>query len=171
MTSEEIQLLADAVKIGFPVVGTIVGTLIGGISTYLITRLSHRHDASKELTKRRFELLIQTANDVTEFENLVGSYATEVSNKVQGLAGALNFEEARANIYTKNQPLRRARMSLKVLGLKEAEANLEKYVELTREVIRYGPNLSKQRASELAKQIVIGPVEFYESLAKEISLS
>ncbi|MYM36590.1 hypothetical protein GTP38_19865 [Duganella sp. FT94W] len=171
MPPEEIQLLTDAVKIGFPVVGTIVGTLIGGVSTYFITRINHRHDASKELAKRRFELLIQTANDVTEFENLVGRYATEVSNKIQGLAGALDFEEARKDIYTKNQPLRRARMSLKVLGLKEAEANLEKYVEVTREVIRHGPNLSKERASELAKQIVIGPIEFYESLAKEISLT
>ncbi|WP_374362814.1 hypothetical protein [Pseudoduganella danionis] len=148
-----------------------MGTLIGGVSTYFITRINHRHDASKELAKRRFELMIQTANDVTEFENLVGRYATELSNKIQGLAGALDFEEARKNIYTKNQPLRRARMSLKVLGLKEAEANLEKYVEVTREVIRYGPNLSKERASELAKQIVIGPIEFYESLAKEISLT
>lgn len=171
MPPEEIQLLTDAVKIGFPVIGTIVGTLIGGVSTYFITRINHRHDASKELVKRRFELLIQTANDVTEFENLVGRYVTEVSNKIQGLAGALDFEEARKDIYTKNQPLRRARMSLKVLGLKEAEANLEKYVEVTREVIRYGPNLSKERASELAKQIVIGPREFYESLAKEISLT
>lgn len=171
MPPEEIQLLTDAVKIGFPVIGTIVGTLIGGVSTYFITRINHRHDASKELAKRRFELMIQTANDVTEFENLVGRYATELSNKIQGLAGALDFEEARKNIYTKNQPLRRARMSLKVLGLKEAEANLEKYVEVTREVIRYGPNLSKERASELAKQIVIGPIEFYESLAKEISLT
>lgn len=171
MTPEEIQLLADTVKIGFPVIGTIAGTLIGGISTYVITKLTHRHDAKKELTKRRFEMLIQTANDVTEFEHLIGSYATEVSNKVQGLPGALNFDEARSNIFTKNQPLRRARMALKVLGLKEAEANLEKYVELTREVIRYGPNLSKERASELTKQIVIGPVEFYESLAKEIALT
>lgn len=171
MTSEEIQLLADAVKIGVPVVGTIAGTLIGGISTYLITRLTHRHDVSKELAKRRFELLIQTANDVTEFENLVGGYATEVSNKVQGFAGVLNFEKARENIFTKHQSLRRARMSLKVLGLKEAEENLEKYVELTREVIRHGTNLSKERASELSKKIVIGPTEFYESLAKEISLS
>ncbi|MBS1197461.1 MAG: hypothetical protein H6R18_1246 [Proteobacteria bacterium] len=171
MTPDEIQLLADTVKIGFPVIGTIAGTLIGGISTYVITKLTHRHDAKKELTKRRFEMLIQTANDVTEFEHLIGSYATEVSNKVHGLAGALNFEEARSNIYTKNQPLRRARMALKVLSLKEAETNLENYIELTREVIRHGPNLSKERASELAKQIVIGPVEFYESLAKEIALN
>ena len=59
----------------------------------MITKLTHRHDAKKELTKRRFEMLIQTANDVTEFEHLIGSYATEVSNKVPRITGALNFDE------------------------------------------------------------------------------
>jgi hypothetical protein len=69
---------------------------------------------------------MQTANDVAEFEYLIGSYVSEVSNKVQGLKGALNFEEVRANLYTKNQPIRRARMALKILGLKDAEIKLEK---------------------------------------------
>jgi hypothetical protein len=170
MNQLEIQLLADAVKIGVPVFGTIAGTLIGGITTYWVTKLSHRQDDKKELSKRRFELLMQTANDVTEFEQLIGSYASAVSNKVQNLEGAIDFEEARLNAMTKHHPLRRARMSLKVLGLKEAELNLEKYLELTREVIRFGPNLSKDRAKELAKLIVIGPVDFYESLANEVSL-
>ncbi|KGM38647.1 hypothetical protein JY96_21605 [Aquabacterium sp. NJ1] len=171
MTEEETRLLSDAVKIGFPVIGTIAGALIGGMSTYLLTKLSHRNDAKKELAKRRFDLLMQTANDVTEFEHMIGTYATEVSNKVQGLKGAVDFDEAKSNIYKKNHPLRRARMALKLLGLKEAEASLEDYVELTRELIRHGPNLSKERASELAKLIVVGPVKFYESLAKEVAIS
>jgi hypothetical protein len=170
MNQLEIQLLADAVKIGIPVFGTIAGTLIGGISTYWVTKLSHSQDDKKELSKRRFELLMQTANDVTEFEQVIGTYASAVSNKVQELKGGIDFEEARLNILTKHHPLRRARMSLKVLGLKEAELNLEKYLELTREVIRIGPNLAKDRAKELAKLIAVGPVDFYESLAKEVSL-
>ncbi|MBC3832196.1 hypothetical protein H8K33_11790 [Undibacterium amnicola] len=170
MTPAETQLLSDAVKIGFPVLGTIAGTIIGGVSTYLLSKLGHKHDSKKELSKRRFDLLMQTANDVTEFEHLIGTYATEVSNKVQGLKGAVDFEEAKSNIYKNNQPLRRARMALKVLGLKEAEISLEKYIEITRELIRFGPNLSKERASELAKKIVLGPVEFYEALSKELSI-
>jgi hypothetical protein len=170
MNQLEIQLLADAVKIGIPVFGTIAGTLIGGISTYWVTKLSHRQDDKKELSKRRFELLMQTANDVTEFEQVTVSYVSAVNNKVHGLIGAIDYDEARLNALTKNQPLRRARMSLKVLGLKEAELNLEKYLELTREVIRLGSNLSKDRAKELAKLIVIGPVDFYEALAKEVSI-
>ena len=170
MTPQEVQVVADAVKIGFPVFGTIAGALIGGVSTFLLTRLGQRNDAQKEFSKRRFELLIQTANDVAEFEHLIRTYASAVSNKIQGLKDGIDFEEARVGITTKNQPLRRARMSLKLLGLNEASSDLEAYIELTREVVRYGPNLARDRASELAKVIAVGPVQFYESLGREIAL-
>lgn len=170
MTPQEVQLFADAVKIGFPVIGTIAGTIIGGVSTYALAKLGHRYDSQKELTKRRFELLMQAANDVTEFEHLIGSYATAVSNKVQGLKSALDYDAAKANILNNNQPIRRARMTLKILDLPEAEAKLEQYIELTREVMKSGTSLSKERASELTKAIVIGPVEFYKALAREMAL-
>lgn len=170
VNSQELQLLTDAVKIGFPVIGTVAGALIGGVTTYLLTRLGHKHDSRKELAKRRYELLMQTANDVTEFEHVVGTYATIVSNKVQGFKGALDFEEVKASVYNKNQPIRRARMALKVLGLAEAESQLEKYLDLTREMVRFGSNLPKERASELTKLIVRGPVEFYDALAKAMEL-
>lgn len=136
MTPQEVQLLADAVKIGFPVIGTVAGTIIGGVSAYALAKLGHRYDSQKELTKRRFELLMQAANDVTEFEHLVGSYTAAVSNKVQGLKSALDYEATKANILNNNQPIRRARMTLKVLGLTEAEAKLEQYIRLTREILR-----------------------------------
>lgn len=170
MTPQEVQLLADAVKIGFPVIGTIAGTVIGGVSTYVLAKLGHRYDSRKELTKRRFELLMQAANDVTEFEHLIGSYATAVSNKVQGLKSVLDYDAAKANILNNNQPIRRARMTLKILDLPEAEAKLEQYIELTREVMKFGASLSKERSSELARVIVVGPVDFYKALAKEVAL-
>jgi hypothetical protein len=113
---------------------------------------------------------MQVANDVTEFEHLVGSYTTAVSNKVQGLKSALDYEATKANILNNNQPIRRARMTLKVLGLTEAEAKLEQYIRLTREILRQDTSLTKERISELGKVIVIGPVEFYEALSKEIAL-
>ena len=62
-------------------------------------------------------------------------------------------------------------MTLKILGLKEAEAHLEEYVELTREVISKGPYLEMPRVSELAKIITKGPVKFYSALASEFPKS
>jgi hypothetical protein len=170
MNPQEAELLSDGMKIGFPIIGALGGAFVGSLSAYFLAKGSQKHDVTKELSKRRFELLMEIARDVAEFEHLLGSYAVEVSNKVQGLKGALDFDEARTNVYTKNQPLRRARMNLKILGLSEAEAHLEAYVELTREAIRFNVTLSKKRASELAALIVVGPVKFYEALGKEISL-
>ena len=170
MTNEEVQLLSDAIKIGFPVLGTIAGTIFGGVSTYLVTKLGYRNENIKDMTRRRFELLMQTANDIAEFEYFVGTFATALSNKIQELEGGADFEEARDALVHKNMPLRRARMSLKLLGLKDAEVHLEEYLKLTREVVACGTDLEQERASELAKIIVRGPVKFYECLSKEIAL-
>jgi gas vesicle protein len=169
MTHEEIQLLSDAIKLGFPVLGTLLGGIIGALTTFLITRANHKNDRAKEELKKRYELILQAANDITEFEHLIGTYATAISNHVQGLKGAIDMESARHEIVNRNQPLRRARMVLKLLNLKEAETHLESYIETTREVISKGPNLKPERASELAKIITRGPVQFYESLAPELS--
>jgi len=171
MTPQEIQLLSDSVKIGFPVLGTIVGASIGAISTYFLTKINHRYEYKKELSKRRFDLIIQTATDVTEFEHILGIYATTVSNKIQGFKLAVDFDEAKLNAYSKNQSIRRARMTLKILGLTEAEQKLEKYLILTREMMRFNVNLSKERATELARQISTGPAEFYAALSEEIEAS
>ena len=168
MTNEEVQLLSDAIKIGFPVLGTIAGTIFGGVSTYLVTKLGYRNENIKDMTRRRFELLMQTANDIAEFEYFVGTFATALSNKIQELEGGTDFEEARDALVHK--PLRRARMSLKLLGLKDAEVHLEEYLKLTREVVACGTDLEQERASELAKIIVRGPIKFYECLSKEIAL-
>jgi gas vesicle protein len=169
MTEQEIQLYTDIVKVGFPVVGTILGGVIGALSTYLITKLNHSNEDRKEAIKRRHELVLSAAKDVTEFEHLIGTYATAVSNHVRKLEGAIDMESARLAIVNNNQALRRARMTLKILGLIESEKHLEEYIEVTREVIAYGPNIKPERISVLAKTITKGPVKFYESLAPELS--
>ena len=169
MTNEEIQLFSDIVKVGFPVAGTLLGGVIGALSTYFITRLNHQNENSKEALRKRHELILQAANDVTEFEHLIGTYATAISNHVQGLDGAIDMEAARHEVINRNQPLRRARMVLKLLNLKEAESHLEEYLVATREVVAKGPNLKAERISELAKVVTRGPVQFYESLSPELS--
>jgi len=179
MSNEELVLLSDFIKIGFPVLGTVAGTILGGFSTYLITRLNHQNEKSKEIARRRLELIMQTANDVTEFENLIGIYAVALSNKVRELDGGIDFEEAKNALMNKAQPLRRARMSLKVLGLKEAEIHLEEYLDLTREIVKRGPDIEREkvlgpveckRVCDLAKIIARGPIRFYECLSREIAI-
>jgi hypothetical protein len=69
-----------------------------------------------------------------------------------------------------NYSLRRERMSLKVLDLKDAERHLEEYVELTRELIKFDHNLDKAKGLKRSKLIVVGSVKFDDSLAKEVAL-
>lgn len=167
MTIEETQLLNDLIKVGLPILGTLLGGVIGAASTFLVTKLNHSNERIREITQKRLELVLQVANDVTEFEHLISTYITAISNHLQGLA-PIDLDDARRAIISRNQPLRRARMNLKLLNLTAAEEHLEEYVELTREVIAKGPNLKAARASELAKIITKGPMKFYSSLASEL---
>lgn len=80
------------------------------------------------------------------------------------------MDEAKANAHNNTKALRRARMSLKVLGLKSAEKKLGAYIELTRELVQMGSSSNKQRATELSDLIVIGPVAFYEELSYELEI-
>jgi gas vesicle protein len=171
MTNEEIQLYSDIVKVGFPVAGTLLGGVIGALSTLLIAKLNHGNENKKEAIKRKYDLVLQAANDITEFEHLIGTYTTALSNTIKGLPGAasIDLEAAKREIVNRNQPLRRARMTLKILGLTGPEEKLEQYIVTTREVVAYGPNLSADRISELAKIITKGPTEFYKALAPELS--
>lgn len=168
MTQEEIQLYSDIVKVGFPIVGTVLGGVIGALSTYLITKLNHSNDDRKESLRRRQELVLEAAKDITEFEHLIGTYTTAVSNHVRQLDGAIDMEAARQAIVNNNQSLRRARMTLKILALTEAEKHLEDYIVVTREVIAYGPKIKPERIAEIAKVITKGPIKFYEALAPEL---
>jgi gas vesicle protein len=171
MTNEEIQLYNDIVKVGFPVLGAFLGGLIGALSTFIITKLNHGNENRKEAIKKRHELVLQAATNITEFEHLIGTYATAVSNHIRKLDGSIDMDAAKRALVNNNQSLRKARMTLKVLGLTKSEELLEEYIEYTREVIAYGPNLKAERISELAKIITKGPVKFYESLAPELSVS
>ncbi|MFB2712610.1 hypothetical protein ACE1BU_17330 [Aeromonas veronii] len=65
MTQEEIQLYSDIVKVGFPIVGMVLGGVIGAFSTYFITKLNHSNDDRKESLRRRQELVLEAAKDIT----------------------------------------------------------------------------------------------------------
>jgi hypothetical protein len=167
MNSEEITLISDAIKLGFPILGTLLGGIIGGLTAFFLARLNHKNEKLKDLNNKRINLLIQAATDITEFEDLIGAFATCVANEVVGNSDKARLEETRLAVKQGNLPLRRARMTLKVLGLKEANDKLEVYIEFAREVMSNSVNLEKSRALELNKFITRGPVDFYQCLSNE----
>ncbi|MEZ9259952.1 hypothetical protein AB4125_20525 [Vibrio splendidus] len=171
MTNEELQLYNDLVKVGFPVLGTLFGGAIGALSTYFITKLNHNNDNNKENIKKRHELVMKAAHDITEFEHLFAIYSAALANYLRNPSDDKAVKEAKGNAFNSNHTLRRARMTLKVLGLHESEKFLEEYIELTREVLGYGVNLTLERAGDLSVKISKGPVEFYKSLSSELVMS
>ena len=170
MSNEEIALYSDIVKLGFPVLGTVIGGVIGALSTYFITKQNHKNENANSERQQRVNLILQASNDIAEFEHLMGVYTTGLSNHIRKLDGAFDIEEPRLAVINNTQMLRRARMTIKILGLKDAELYLEEYLELTREVIAYGPKLKVERIKELAPLITRGPVKFYESLTEQMTV-
>lgn len=167
---ETVQLINDAIKIGFPVLGTVFGAILGALSTYFLTKLNHKKQVEKEQREWRLNLLMQIASDVTEFEHEAGLYIASVSNELRGVKGPTErHEEFRKSLSNQSKLLRKARANLKLLGLSRENRILEEYVSLVREAHSKGVNLKVERASELAELISPGPVVFYEALSEHIS--
>jgi hypothetical protein len=167
MEQSQVQLLSDAVKIGFPVLGTISGALIGGISTYFITRLKFENEYKKETIKRNQDLLIQIVMQVTEFEHVAGMYTANVTNTIKGNTDPMDTKISKEELRKNHHALRKARASLRVLGLEEELRLLEEYIELTREVFRYETGLTDERASKLLDVIARGPEKFYSAISNK----
>jgi hypothetical protein len=168
MTPQELALISDAVKIGFPILGTMFGAIVGGVSAFIVTRQSNKNERRNLADIRKYELLTQACQGVVEFEHLVAMFTTAITNRVLDRVVQYDIEEARLNLAKQNSSLRLARAKLKLLGLADAELLLEEYIEASREVVRNGTNLSPQRASELNALISKGPVKFYDALSKHI---
>ena len=170
MTQDEYMLISDAIKIGFPILGTMFGAIVGAISAYFVTTRGYKHDLNKLAEQRRHELITETCQGVAEFEHLIATYSLAVTNHVRKLPNEIDMESARQGVIAHNKSMRLARANLKILGLKEAEKHLEEYLEVAREVMRKALYLDPDRAVELNKIITRGPVKFYEALSGQIFL-
>ena len=169
MDAQETQLLSDLVKIGFPVLGTIFGAIVGALSTYFLTKLNQKNQYAKEKREWYLNLIMQVASDVTEFEHVAGLYVASLSNKIRGSeAATASYDECKLALSNQSKLLRKARANLKILGLGQEDKLLEQYVSLVRESHSKGTNLNAKRASELAVLIPPGPIAFYEALSNQI---
>jgi len=167
---ETVQLLSDTVKIGFPVLGTILGAIIGALSTYFLTKLNYNKQAEKEKREWRLDLIMQIASDVTEFEHVAGLYIASLCNKLRGVESVTaSYDDCKLHLANQSKMLRKARANLKLIGLLHEDSLLEQYVSLVRESNSKGANLKPERARELADIISPGPVKFYEALSSHIA--
>lgn len=167
MDQNTVQLYSDLVKIGIPVAGTILAAIIGGVSIFFATKLTHKNEFAKENRKIRNDLITKIARDISEYENLAGIYATALSNKVRGAPCHLNLEECRAELEKQSIGIRHARVNLKLLGLSEAETFLEEYLDIIRNFYAQGEKIDPDIARDISKIIRDGPNKVYDLLSKE----
>jgi hypothetical protein len=163
------QILSDTIKIGFPVIGTIFGAIVGALSTYFVTRLNLKNQDTKQKKEWRLNLIMHIASDVIEFEHVAGLYIASLSNKVRGVINtSIDYKQCEAALLTQSIPLRKARANLKILGLIQEDKLLEEYATLVKEPLNKGLNLSPERILELVSLITPGPVAFYKALSTQV---
>lgn len=169
MESSEIELYSDLVKIGLPILGTLIGGVVGALSTWHLAKLNHDRVFEKEKFQQRISIILKVSDDVAEFEHLAGRYASALSNEIRGAPNVLNLEDCKSALSDNHIHIRKARVNLKLLGLKKAEKSLEEYIELTRDVYSQGMHFDSTRISDITNQIVRGPIKFYEALGEEMA--
>jgi gas vesicle protein len=146
--------------------GTVIGAIIGAVTTLFLSRVNFKNEQTKYAIKEKHELLLQIVTQISEFEHLAGRLAASLSNTVHNLNNTIDLETARTEFHTQSQSLRKARACLKMLGLTTEHELLESYIELTREVYRTNTAIKKERIKDLAPLITRGPEEFYSSISK-----
>ena len=77
MTTLELEVLQDFVKIGLPIIGTILGATIGAIATYKVTKLSHEKELGKEILVRRMNLIEEIGEEFAKFTDVVAKHYAE----------------------------------------------------------------------------------------------
>ena len=167
MTQEEIQLYTDIVKSGFPVLGTLFGSVIGAASTYFLTKLNNKNNNKQETQRARNELLMKTANNVADFEHLMTTYTTTLIALSRKKVCINEWSVAERNLNNGYKSLRKAKMALNILGMKKSLALLESYLSFTEEILVFGMEISSESGDELAQKMSNELASFYQSLSIE----
>ncbi|RZP61176.1 hypothetical protein [Vibrio vulnificus] len=145
--ASELDVIDNAIKIGFPVLGTVLGAVIGAVGTYFMTKLKHTEELKKEVLSRRMVLVEEIAEDYSTFSDVIAKLWAESKLQHEEQDKGLPLSEIiESNLATiaqmlhDSQPkLKRVESRLLVLGIDDAYSGLLAYiqeVERFRECIR-----------------------------------
>lgn len=130
MPTTAIEVIDTAIKIG-------LGGIIGFVSTYVVTKLNHGHDARKDITKRHYDALEQVAAHIEEFSHVALKYWALVAECVRVENDGKEWPKERseqldlvkAEYFSEAKNITVAESKLLLLGLESASLKLRKYTD------------------------------------------
>lgn len=137
MPTTAIEVIDTAIKIG-------LGGTIGFISTYVVTKLNHRHDARKDITKRHYDALEQVAAHIEEYSHIALKYWALVTECVRiendgrewPKERSEQLENVKIEFFNGAKNVTVAESKLLLLGLKTASQKLRKYTDFLKSLRR-----------------------------------
>ena len=178
MTTLELEVLQDFVKIGLPIIGTILGATIGAIATYKVTKLSHEKELGKEILVRRMNLIEEIGEEFAKFTDVVAKHYAEselehsykIKNEAVPDLVNLNLETIAQMLHDTQPKLKRIESRLLILGLESAYQAILKYVneldKFRNSVLSDAEPMSKEGFHKYLKSLGDLEIQFYGCLRK-----
>lgn len=169
---ELIEVIDTAVKVG-------LGALISGVTTYSVTTLNHRADRSKELAKKKVEVLSFAIEKLEIYFNAYSCCYSALTGILQYGTPAGDFPESKLKTYKlKDEELTKARHDravaqsrLRLIGLSAAVKEISKISNIEnrfREQVIFQKQLpTMEELAAFSKEMNEVKREIYKALSNE----
>lgn len=176
MPASYLDVVQDAIKIGFPVVGTVFGAMIGAIGTYFVTKLRHANEIEKDVLDRRMTLVEEIAEDFALIADVVGKHWAEsklehtcrIQNVPTPELVKNNLERIAQMLHDAQPKLKRIESRLLVLGIDDAYETLLAYMKeverFRRDVAIDAPPLPQGGFDGYSESLGKHEIAFYKKL-------
>lgn len=170
MAVTTIEVIDTAVKIGLGGVITIVGT-------FLVTRLSHKHEYKKERNRRFFDALEHSSTLIEETTHVALRYWALIIEWVRNTNDGMELaphrkeelEKTKIDLFNEFKSLTVAESKLMLLGLTKSATMVREYGDLLKEMRRkcYDGNksLSEAAMSDFRERILSKRQELFTELS------
>ncbi|MFN3770112.1 MAG: hypothetical protein ACK4TD_17215 [Ectopseudomonas guguanensis] len=165
-----IEVIDTAIKIG-------LGGIIGFASTYVVTKLNHKHDSRKDITKRHYDALEQVAAHVEVFSHVALKYWALVAECVRVENDGREWPKerseqldlAKAEYFSEAKNITVAESKLLLLGLESSSVKLRKYTDFLKTLRRQyyigKAGLTEKEMDEAREELLQLRQEFFAELS------
>jgi hypothetical protein len=180
VSKEELEILSDAIKIGFPILGTILGALIGAVSSFIVTRLKNNEEIKKDILARKLGIIEDVSEDFAVFTDVIAKLYAESKLQHETIINQGFAEDVVAkNIATIAQMLHDCQPRLKkmesrllILGVHDACGALTDYLkEVEKFRDKIASIMSSEEFLEFYKSLGNLETKFYSELSKKYSIA
>ncbi len=170
--SEEANLVGDFIKMAIPAISVLIGALIGGGSSYLVSKNSFRKEKEIKESQEFRSLIRDIAVNFSEYEDSSYKFIACILNEnTDPSRNHLDLDEVTEKYVNSLSNYRLARATVKILDLKKVEDVLNECMDISKKVFQSHAGLRTEEVRDYYGQMQRRAHAFYEVLSSYFSIN